>query len=386
MTLRPQKPLQLGLTSIHLCNQVECTFNQLLSGSNWKAKALFVILILGIFRAFPSYDALDTPFTEATWRSAQLKFDHPLLASGRFFPLISHEGKLTFRLTVPVLAHLLHLGRNGILILSAILGGVLLFTVLTLAYEITCDRQIAFLLTLATACTWSGLTAFHDLRGGYYDAIALCLLLAAMSARSPILVGIAAFLASWADERAFIALPLLIAFFVFKARLSKQRLTPPLTALILAGVAYLVTRGYLTVTQSYSLNTAGIGLTVLLQQARVLPLGIWAGIGGGWILLVYSLWILWRAKQYLALAGLMGAVIPLIGTAAIVSDITRSAAYCLPAVIVALAVLRAHVSLRGLSGLVLAVTAISFLVPTAYCEGTHIFWLYPLPVQLIRWL
>lgn len=359
--------------------------NQLFSGSHWKAKALFVILFIAILRAFPSYDALRTPFTVATWRAAQLKFDHPLLDTGKLFEPVSHESKLTFRLTVPVVAHLLHLSRTGVLILSAIVGAILLFTVLKLAYEITDDRRIAFFLTLAVACTWSGLTAFQDLRGGYYDAVALCLLLTAMSARSAILAGIAAFLAAWTDERALIALPLVIAFFAFQARLDKLSLRAPLSAVLIAGVSYLLTRGYLTVTHSYSLNTTGIGIDVLLKQAKVVPLGIWAGIGGGWILLVLSLWVLWRAKQYVALAGFLAALVPVIGTALIVSDSTRSAAYCLPAVMLALIVLRSDIPLKNLAILVLAVAAISLLVPTVYCEGTNIFWLYPLPVQLFRW-
>lgn len=359
---------------------------QLLSGSNWKAKALFVVLILALFRAFPSYDALHTPFTEATWRAAQLKFDHPLLDTGKFFPPVSHESKLTFRLTVPVLAHLLHLGRDGVLVLSAILGSILLFTVLTLAYEITDDRQIAFFLTLAIACTWSGLTAFHDLRGGYYDAAALCLLLTAMTARSALVVGIAAFLAAWTDERALIAVPLVIVFFALRVRLNKQSLRARLISVLVGAGVYVLTRGYLTVAHSYSLNTAGLGLAVLWNQARAIPLGMWAGIGGGWVLLVLSLWILWRARQYLAFAGFLAALAPVIGTALIVSDVTRGASYCLPAVLVTLIILRLHVPLKSFRALILAVAAISFLVPTVYCEGTNIYWLYPLPVQLFRWL
>ena len=72
-----------------------------LSGRHWKTKALFIVLVLALLRAFPSYETLDTAFNRATWQTAQVKVDHPLLDTGPLFPTGSHESKLTFRLTVP---------------------------------------------------------------------------------------------------------------------------------------------------------------------------------------------------------------------------------------------------------------------------------------------
>ncbi|HEX3878514.1 MAG TPA: hypothetical protein VHW24_16105 [Bryobacteraceae bacterium] len=35
------------------------------------------------------------------------------------------------------------------------------------------SRVVAFFVTLATACVWRAATAFHELRGSYYDSVGL---------------------------------------------------------------------------------------------------------------------------------------------------------------------------------------------------------------------
>jgi hypothetical protein len=58
-------------------------------------------------------------------------------------------------------------------------------------------------------------------------------------------------------------------------------------------------------------------------------------------------------------------------------------AYCLPAVFVALTALNPK-QVEKLSGIA---AAISVVVPSFYLEGSSgFFWLYPLPVQIARWL
>jgi hypothetical protein len=41
---------------------------------------------------------------------------------------------------------------------------------------------------------------------------------------------------------------------------------------------------------------------------------------------------------------------------------------------------------RRVEQLAAIAAAFSLLVPTAYVEGATVFWLYPLPMQLARWL
>jgi hypothetical protein len=73
--------------------------------------------------------------------------------------------------------------------------------------------------------------------------------------------------------------------------------------------------------------------------------------------------------------------------AAALTDMTRGMAYCLPAVVVGLAVLAEREPLRNIERMAAFSGVISFLVPTFYVEGgTGVWWLYPLPLQIGRWL
>ncbi len=346
--------------------------DSILSGPYWKLRALCAVATLALFRAFPSYDALASGFHRATWRNVQIKFDHPMIDTSRIFAPGSHESKLTFRMTVPILAHVLHLGETGLLILFALAGFVLLYLVLKVVFTLTASKRAALFVCLATACAWPGEAAFHELRGGYYDALALCLLVAACATSSSLLTAALVFLAAWTDERALIA-----SSFVFLFHAGRSKI-----AVIVAAAAYLVARAYLTATIS-GVDVGGVGVAILMQQLRVIPLAIWSGLSGAWILVACGLIALFREKRYLAAAGFCGALAVMITASLFVADTTRSMAYCLPGVLVALTALNPK-QIEKLSAIA---AVISLLVPSFYVEGSGgFFWLYPLPVQIARWL
>jgi hypothetical protein len=70
------------------------------------------------------------------------------------------------------------------LMFFAIAGIVLLYAVLHLAHEAgQGSRRVALFMCLSLASVWPGVMAFHELRGGYYDALALCLLMLGLVAR-----------------------------------------------------------------------------------------------------------------------------------------------------------------------------------------------------------
>jgi hypothetical protein len=345
--------------------------DRILSGPYWKLKALLVVAAVALFRAFPSYDALASDFHRATWRNVQIKFDHPLIDTSRIFAPGSHESKLAFRLTVPLLAHVFHLGETGLLIFFGLVGLLLLYLVLKVVFALTGSKRAALFVCLATACAWPGQAAFHELRGGYYDAVVLCLLVAACATSSSLLTAALVFLAAWTDERALIA-----SSFVFLFQRRGKSI-----AVVVAAVAYLGIRAYLTATQS-GVDVGGVGFAVLVQQLNVIPLAIWSGLSGAWILVALGAIAFVREKRYLAAAGFCGALAVMIVASLAVVDTTRSMAYCLPAVFVALTVLNPK-KIERLSAIA---AAISLLVPSFYLEGsTGFFWLYPLPVQIARW-
>ena len=321
----------------------------------WKATVVLVIVMLALLRSVPAYEALNTSFVKATWQAAQVKFDHPLTDMAKAFPPASHEAKLTYRITVPLVVYVFRLGPRQVLAMNAALGVLLLYLVLGLAHRITGDRVVAVMVCVAVACCWPGQTAFHEYRGGYYDVLALCLLLLAMSARTPMAVASWTFLAGWTDERALIALPLLLL-----AGADRRRRE----AMFNAGAVSLLLRALLAT--FYSTPGAGVGPAVFVSQMATVPLGLWTGLGGGWILVVWSLFSLQHPVVLATAVGLLA------GVAAMVVGITRSAAYCLPAVFVALAILKHHPRLRAVA--VLA-ACVSVVLPSFYVEGLSVYWL-----------
>jgi hypothetical protein len=371
-----------------LRSRIDAGIDRILSGPNWKWKALCAVVALSLFRAFPNYDALQTNFFETKWRDVQIKFDHPMVDTSRIFPPESHESKLTFRLTVPILAHVFHLHRAGVLIFFAFAGVVLLYLVLKVAFTLSASKRVALFICLTTACTWPGEVAFHELRGGYYDALALCLLVAACATSSSLLTATFLFLAAWTDERALIASSFVFLLYASNNTNGIRRfLMGKPAAVVVAAAAYLGIRAYLTATHSYGLAASGVGLSVLSQQTNVIPLAIWTGLGGSWILVVLGLVALFLQKRYLAAAGFCGALVGMIVASLAVTDVTRSMAYCLLAVFVALAALNSSEGVKQIEKLAAISAMISLLVPTYYLEGNAgLWWLYPLPMQIVRWL
>jgi hypothetical protein len=156
---------------------------------------------------------------------------------------------------------------------------------------------------------------------------------------------------------------------------------------VVAAAAYLGIRAYLTATHSYVLTTGGVGFSVLSQQVNVIPLAIWTGLGGSWILVLLGVVTLFLQKRYLAAAAFCTALLGAIAASLAVVDVTRSMAYCLPAVFVAVAALNSREAGGQIEKLAAISGVISFLVPTYYLEGSGgLWWLYPLPIQIARWL
>ncbi len=90
-----------------------------------------------------------------------------------------------------------------------------------------------------------------------------------------------------------------------------------------------------------------------------------------------------RQHRYAMTAAFCALLTAAIASALMVLDVTRSMAYCLPAVFVAIYLLKDTPWLKRfaiLSGIV------SFFVPTWYVQGNTMLWyIYPLPLQVVRW-
>lgn len=370
-----------GMAVEEACWRVESRFqalvDQVVEWPRWKI--LMLVLGLTLLRAFPSYDALKTGFVHGKWRTAQVKFDEPLADMARRFPPESHESKLTFRMTVPVLAHALHLRARGVLICTALCGVALLWLAMRIAEEVTASRRVALGVAVAVGSGWAGLAAFWELRGGYYDAVALVLLMVALDAARPGVALAAAFAAAWTDERAAAAALLVAGFHALRDGGAALE--------VVGGVAlYGATRSWMATVGGMTTELAGVGGPLFGRQLNVLPLALWSGLGGGWIFVAGGAVAAVARRTWGALAGLLLLVTGLGVAGLCVVDTTRSVAYLLPAVFVGLELLRRSERVDYVERLA-AAAALTALAPSFYLEGSScVVWLYPLPVQAARWL
>jgi hypothetical protein len=355
------------------------------AGDWWKLRTLLLVLVLSLLRLWPDYSALQQPGVGESWHVVQTQSQHPLMDMALLYPGCSHEAKLTFRLTVPLVVRIAHLGQTGILVLFALCGAISLYQVLANSYRLTGSRVTALWLSVAVGCTWPGVLGFHQLLGGFYDAVAICLLLLAMSADAPIIAGLCIFVASWTDERALLGSGMVFLFAVIRSerRGIREILAGKPLAVLLASAAYAATR--LCCTAVYSLRTATdcTGSAVFRSHLSAAPLSVWSGLGACWWVVICCIGVLLRQRRYaMTLALLLGLGVVVL-PALCVEDMTRSMAYTLPSLLVAAAIIGKSQSNETTERMAITCALVSTLIPTLYMQQTSVTWF--LPFHVVRW-
>jgi hypothetical protein len=364
---------------------------RIVAGRFVSARILLVALAVGLFFSTPNYKRLYSEDNVKAWAGVLEKCNDPFLDMTRKYEPIVHESKLNFRLTVPIAAKLLGLGMTGLFALQSACGVLLLWACAATFLRITGDRVAALFLTIGVASTWAGATGFVELRG-MFDVVALLFLACAVLAEGPVLAGLAVFLAAWTDERGLIASSLVYLYHVYRRyggvgdRISAFFGPAPL-GVVLSWSAYFATRFALARAYHITTPVAGVSPRIFLSQLNNLPMGCWTALEGGWLLVIAASIALVKLRQLAFLAAYASALAIVLASAMAVFDVTRSMAYALPAVFIALEVLRKTESGDDLRTLCVAASALSFLWPTYYAEYHNIIWWNsPLPFRALKWL
>ncbi|MGE0713077.1 MAG: hypothetical protein AB7N76_35130 [Planctomycetota bacterium] len=356
----------------------------LAQGERWVARTALLATALALLCSFPRPDTFWRAGSAPEWAPLLGKIERPLAPQPEL-AAASHGAKTAFRLVPPLVGHALSLGPLGLKLLEALCGVALLACVAVGAERAAGDRRCAVLVTLLVASCFPGVTAFVEHRG-FFDGVALCGLAAACATRHPlgILAGLA--LAHWTDERAVIAsgLVALVHLADTPREAGIRRLPDPrVLAVGVALASYAALRLFLGSRYGLSTPTAGTGARFLVNQVNNAPLGLWTGLEGGWLLVLAAGAALARAgRRALLLAGLAaGGAVALVALS--VWDITRSMAYLLPGLFLALRVLRDHEPAPELLLLCRAGFLLALLWPNYYTAGKgETSWLYPLPLML----
>jgi len=365
-----------------------------LSGRYWAWKAtLGTLIIMALLSSFPQLEnvfvsgEISRNFTAIQLKAHDIGYD--LLNE---YDPNSGSAKQQFRLVMPVITAAFGLSQHGMYLVQLLFGVGLIYVVIQLGTQITNDRVIAFLIAVAVACMWSGSSGFVELRGTF-DVIPYFFLLLAMWIKSPPIIFVAIFCAGWGDERGLIASSLVFVYYWVSQSPPGERfrpahlLKPQLIAIVLAWVAYFVTRQiYMT---TYDLRTVGesTGFERLRLNLNILPFGMWTALEGTWIPVVLAFGMLIRQRRFLLFAAFIVALMAVLIVAHMVVDVTRSAAYALPAVFVALALLKDSEERHNLRLIATITVAVALFWPAYTADDwATVYWISPLPVHLPRWL
>lgn len=300
----------------------------------------------------------------------------------------THLGKMAFRLAVPLLLRGLHLSLAQVLALQVALGlGVYWYAAGWLARHLADDRVAASLLTLGLSCTYFGYAFTYDL-SGYFDGLGFAVLLALLGTRRWGMVFGLVLLGAFVDERVLLASG--IVAFWYGARASAWQapaclgwlLARPATAIYAAWVGYAAVRGYLSWHYHLPNNSGLVGISSVSHNAwhELLALGFSDSLKSYWLVLALAALLLLHQRRYGVLALLLACAAPTFGGAFLVTDNTRSLAYGMPLVFVALDLLGRHITQTERRYLALVVLFFALLMPSYFITG----WLqYAGPVWMV---
>jgi hypothetical protein len=316
------------------------------------------------------------------------KIEHPLADLSKIYEAGSHEAKLNYRLTIPVLLHPLGLNAeqalHWVLPAVSIIGVclVILFTCLV-TFQYTEDRVVSLFAALNVSATYIGSFGFILC----YDAITMAQVILAMAPRIPWLCRmLLAFSASFTDERGFMAAGLIV---LGNTLLPLGKESGPLinrqSFAILSGLAgYWVVRLILAHWFALPGPIKGVGPGSFVLHIKHWHAGIWFALEGGWLLVTLSLFALWKnGRRLRSWLFVLSLALPL-GLSFANGDLVRTTCYLLPLGIRAVVVIFHNERREAVRFFAFFAFLISAICGSYNVYMNEITWFMPLPVQLIE--
>lgn len=230
---------------------------------------------------------------------------------------------------------------------------------------------------------------------GYQDSLVFLLMLAAMAVPNLVLSGLCVFAGCFGDQRAMFAVPFILAWRAFvddvEGREAFRRFCIRgvfLTAVVGAWMA--LSRVLLETFQAHGPASIAIGTYFLsgdlLKELKpgFLQLGYFMCFKAAWMFPLILFWM-WAGKRPLLTLMLAASTLTILVLAAMITDMSRSASFCFPAVILGIAVLGRSDDQRCFD-MVGACLLVNLISPFYQAMNWGLWMIsYPLPVELARW-
>jgi hypothetical protein len=357
------------------------------AGRYWLLETLFLAVLVSVLFSGGMDEGLwhVTNNYSAAYSS---KIVHPLLDFARIYSPQTHDAKLNFRLTVPVVLHLLGVSQDQRWVLPALTACAacgIIFTSCLFAFRVTRDRVCGLYVALAVACTYIGSFGFLL----YYDAIAIFqLAIAMLPGLHWSLKGFLVFTASFTDERAFLVSPFLLVQILCSTpapgSVRARRLKPEALAVLGGMACYCVGRFALEKFAGLTSSQEGLTFEYFLFNFDFWHPGIWLALKGGWLLVGIALLSLCQRRQWLPLAAFASMTLLTLAGGLLVEDVMRSIAYVFPAFLIALMIVAAHEKIRWLRFYCLAAFLISLAAGNYNVWCGQITWFKPLAASALH--
>jgi len=308
------------------------------------------------------------------------------LAYHPFDFVVLHSPILARRLTLPIMAHLLHLANRGIIVIP-IVANFLTLVLLYYALALAMPETLAFL--TVTLLSLTAMTVIGNTWLGMPDPISNLMGVACMASTNPMWIAVFAVIGFQTDERFAMMIPFILLWKIrdcaslkAAAKQSMPFLASILVALLATGlIQFLVVRDAVPIS-----IYRHIFVEAWQQHAAFplhIPLAIFFAFRWAWWLPIFLAAVAFKSRpKFLAVLTLL--LIALESLAAMtVADMTRSMAQIFPGFVLTiylLAKLRFETLQRWLP------VAIMAMVVTPILDVWAIVWFlrYPAPVQLLR--
>jgi len=183
--------------------------------------------LIGLCFNFPAYQlnldvfGLSGPQQHSKWHVAirqvlNEQIAHPLTpTSVARNETGDHTEKMSFRLSMPIVGHVLALNLGKLMLVQQLCGVLFLGMISFLAYSATGDKVCAVLLPFGFAFCYAGQACFLDMFP-LFDGMAYFALAGAMLFPNPVPVFLSVTFACWTDERAILVSPLVVLWWTLQ--------------------------------------------------------------------------------------------------------------------------------------------------------------------------
>jgi hypothetical protein len=292
--------------------------------------------------------------------------------------LTNHElSRKVFRITVPLVIKVLRLKPMTTYLVRFLLGVLLIFLFYRLSDKILHDPAGATFVTAGLVFIYFGRACFVD-GATNFNGWAFLFLILTLLYKNPLLIFSFSTLAAWTDERAFLALPIVMIFHQVNSESSEQfewkkmvRLKPAFYSGLAAIIGYIIIRFLLST--FFHFNTPGQEriATLFYFQLHNVGFGLWSFFEGFWLLFLIVFALALLNRHYLILSAI---VVQMAGMIIVVYsdyyyDVTHSGSFLVPIIFIFLLYLRKFMNRNQITNLLFMCMFFCFIFPANYLAG-----------------